>query len=59
MHRWLRPNEAQNVLVDLASNGAFAGNSKAQFLNPEEDLPGLDYLLHNRLVRGLVGSNQS
>lgn len=35
----------------MASAGAFAGNKQSHFVNPESDMPGLDYLVSKQLVR--------
>jgi len=41
---------AKEMLIDMAYHGAFSGNDCSYFIPPENDEPGLDYLLMNRLV---------
>jgi len=52
IHQTLRPFEASELLVSMAEAGAFSGNTRSFFIDPERDEPGLDHLLLNRWVRG-------
>ena len=50
---------ACEMLIDMAQHGAFSGNDRSYFIPPENDEPGLDYLLMNRFVRFSVNSRFS
>ena len=47
---WLRPSDAAELLVDMATEGAFAANQRGFFIDPEDDTPGLDILMSRRWV---------